>query len=135
MSDQICDGVLVLPDGEPREFNASGTVTIAGDRGIESTVNVLGNLVCCSACYLRGIVVRHRFIDVGRKLRKREFTMQGCRYFFCALTVLAVTAEAMLLIDRYTRLHGRCGGCGWGRIGLGHTEYQWQAPANAKHNG
>ena len=82
--DQVGGGVLILPNGEPGEFHASGPAAIAGHRRIEGAVDVFGHLPGCVTGDLRRIVFRHRLVDVGGQLVDRAITDERFGQVGCA---------------------------------------------------
>ena len=90
--DQVGDGVLVLADREPRQFDPGWGDPGACDRRIEGVVNEGGHRAGLVPLAFPGGVGRHRLIDQLREARDRPLAGQGLRVFFGdTLAVLAVT--------------------------------------------
>ena len=108
--DEVGDDSAILAHRKPRELDAGGPVAVAGHGGIEGLVDVFGDLSGRVTRHLRGIVFRHRLIDIGRKLvdgaiaDERLGSLRGSATVFTVapLAVLTVDGEAGR-VDRHSR--------------------------------
>ena len=108
--DEVGDDSAILSHRKPRELDAGGPVAVAGHGGIEGLVDVFGDLSGRVTRHLRGIVFRHRLIDIGRKLvdgaiaDERLGSLRGSATVFTVapLAVLTVDGEAGR-VDRHSR--------------------------------
>ena len=111
---EIGDGVLVLADGEPGEFDPGRAMAITGQRRIEAAMDPL-----CHRCgRLPGdggrIVLRHGVGDIPGQLPDRAIAEERSRSRRRADTVVAMAAETVLAVDRRAGVilgHGRTDRC------------------------
>ena len=97
--DQVGGGVLILPDRQSGEFHPRRPVAIAGHGRIESGVDVFSHLPGCVGSDRRGIVLRHRLVDVGGQLIDRAVADERVGHVRRAGPRIAVAAAAVFAVD------------------------------------
>ena len=127
--DEIGDGVLILPHGEPGELDAGRPVAVAGHGRIEGAVDVLGHVPGGVAGDLRGVVLRHRLVDVGGELVDGAVADELFRHILGANAIVGVAAGAVLLVD------GQAGVVGGGDRGRERQEGGVDTSREAGHCG
>ncbi len=97
--DQVGDGILILPDGQPGILDPRRLVPLLRRTGIKRLVDIRGHLVRIGPDARSRVILGHRLGDQPGELRDRPIPGQGPLVLVTPLARRAMTRRALLAID------------------------------------